>query len=145
LWEVPPEFSEDIGPDYCRKACGGERCEKCPAPRLLQQSVPAVLGYTVVRTQWRWTGGMQSSRIGLDYPAVVAAWQLHRASPLGEEWQLPPDAELFPDVQVIEHALLRADSERNERERAEREAMKGGRVSGDRRHRYAGSQVHDRQ
>jgi hypothetical protein len=89
------------------------------------EALPAVLAYGVVRSQWRWSGGMASFRMGLDYQACVLAWQLHRASPLGEDWQLPPDAELFPDVQVIEHALLRADGEARERERIKRDAVNG--------------------
>lgn len=124
---MPPAWSDDIGPDYCRRVCGSKRCEQCPAPRLLPEAVPGVLAFNLVRTQWRWTGGMSPCRVGLDYPACTLAWQLHRASPLGEEWQLPPDAVLFPDLQIIEGALLRADGEAREREREQREMERGGR------------------
>jgi hypothetical protein len=56
-------------------------------------------------------------RVGLDYPAAFATWAVHR-----EGLRLPPDSELHVDVMTVEHAMLQADRDRAEADRARRES-----------------------
>lgn len=94
--------------------CGKDRCKECPEPPLLPEAWPGVAAYTLCATQWR-VGGM-GGRVGLDYPACKLVIDLHRPR-LADV----PEAELFEDLQVIESAILRADREISERDRAQRE------------------------
>lgn len=117
-----------MGPDYCRKACGGERCAKCPAPTLLSEAVPAVVAYTLAQTQWR-TGAV--GRTGLDYPACAWTWATYRARAAREGVDaLPPDDELLDHVAVIEHAYLHTDSERAAADRERRDTRAIGDADG---------------
>lgn len=114
LWGEEGTWGDDIGPDYCAKACGGKRCARCPAPTLLPEAAPAALAYSVVRTQWRTGAG---GRTGLDYTACAWVWATYRP-----RLALPADDELLEGVTVIEHAILQADVERLEADRGHRAA-----------------------
>lgn len=114
LWDVDRAHGEDFTSAYCRdcRKVSDSPCEGCPAPQLLAECLPAVRAYLVCATQWRVGMG---GRTGLDYQACRIPLEAHRA-----RLQLPDDAELWEDLQVIEHAFLDADAEQRERERAQR-------------------------
>lgn len=96
--------------------CGKTRCDSCPGPLLLPDSVPPVVAYQLCQTQWR-VGGM-GGRIGLDYSGCQIALAAHR-----ERYELPPDSDVWEGLQVIERATMNADAEvaAAERERVKRE------------------------
>lgn len=84
--------------------------EPCPKPRLLPCNLPVALAYAQCGTQWR-HGGM-GQRTGMDYGAVLGVLESeHPASPKRVR-------RLFAGVRVIESALLQAQYERMEQERA---------------------------
>lgn len=88
------------------------RCARCPAPTLLPAAVKPVSAYLLTATQWRQGPG---GRTGLDYTAALALWAAWR-----RRLRLPADDRLHRDVTVIETAILQADRERAEAQRAER-------------------------
>ncbi|MFO0293796.1 MAG: DUF1799 domain-containing protein [Rhodospirillales bacterium] len=90
---------------------------------MLPEAVPFVLGFGLVRTQWR-VGA--AGRTGLDYTACAFAWSANR-----QRLRLPPDDELLEGVAVIEHATLQADAERHDADAARREARAIGGEGGE--------------
>jgi hypothetical protein len=98
------------------------RCAECPAPRLLPDCQPGVVAYQVCATQWR--QGF-AGRTGLDYPACIATlqlylprWQQAEAGQGGGAFGALEVGDLMEQVQCIEVAMLEADEERRERDRA---------------------------
>lgn len=97
------------------------RCDECPAPLVLPDAQPGIAAYIKCGTQWRNTFG---GRTGLDYPACIQTLKLAR-----REWRKDtphdplvtlPLAALIDDLQIIESAMLTADSERRASEEQER-------------------------
>ena len=85
---------------------------------LLLESQPGIAAYIKCSTQWRVGFG---GRTGLDYPACIQTLKLYRRQ---LRKSVPADplvttalADIINDVQVIESAMLQADSERRESER----------------------------
>ena len=99
--------------------CSGKRCASCLQPRLLPDAEAGVAAYMAVSTQWRVGFG---GRVGMDYTAVLAALKLHlpqwrRDSRAFDGLRL---ADVLADVQIVESAVLGADSERHADEEARR-------------------------
>ena len=88
-------------------------------PRLLPEAEPGVAAYMAVATQWR--VGF-AGRSGMDYTAVIATLKLHlpkwrRQSTV---WKGLTLADILGDVQIVENAMLAADTERRAQEDAQR-------------------------
>ena len=79
------------------------RCEPCPEPDLLPESLPAVELYLRCQTQWVYSGMGQRTR--LDYAGVDVVAR-----------RIEADNETFEDLQIIERALLSVDREKAEKQ-----------------------------
>lgn len=111
LWEADDNFTADYC-EACPDSARGNPCADCPRPRVLPECEPLVAAYIVCQTQWRVGMG---GRVGLDYTACRVAMEAQRAA-----LALPPEAEAFEALQLIEAAMLQADAERHARDREQR-------------------------
>lgn len=88
-------------------------------PRILPESEPGIAAYMAVATQWR--VGF-TDRSGLDYTAVIATLKLHlpKWRRQSTAWKGLTLADILGDVQIVENAMLAADSERREQDEMQR-------------------------
>ena len=108
--------------DYCRECRAAGGCEAigktCAQPQLLPEALPSVQAYGVCETQW--SVGM-AGRTGLRYEGCIPTLSLYlpdwqQADP--ERWSDRTVPDLLRDVQLIERAMLTADSEQRDKQRA---------------------------
>lgn len=67
------------------------------AVEVYAENWAALRFFTRLATQWRYSGGLQPQRVGLDYAGVRAAMQMDGVVEMGQ---------MFADIQIMEQAVL---------------------------------------
>ena len=88
--------ADEIGPSYCRMACGESSCDDCPRPRLLPENAEAARLFRASETQWRISAN--GAITGLDYVALELLMKLH---------EVEDKKDAFWRVQVMEREILK--------------------------------------